>query len=356
MKILHVDTATEWRGGQNQIVLTAAGQQARGHDVLVFAHREGELAKRAEAEGVSVRRSVVGRGDVSWRTIDAIRATSRGFSPDVIHVHESHGVWGSILAARDRAPRPRLVASRRVDFPLRIFSRLKYGRMDRVLAVSRAVRDVLLASGLQTTKVVLVPEGVKDRPPRSGGEAILRALGVQEGSRVVGNVAQLVDHKDHATLIRAAAAVLKLEPATRFVICGDGPLKETLVALVMSLGIQDRVVFAGFRNDLDALIPAFDVFCLSSHLEGLGTSIIDAMCFARPVVATSAGGIPDSVIDGETGRLVAPRDHEGLGRALLEVIQDPALARRMGEAGRRRFVDQMTDEAMVDRTLAAYSM
>ena len=354
MRILHVDTATEWRGGQNQIVLTAGGQKSRGHDVLVFANRDGELARRAEAMSLPVLRAAVGRGDLSWRTIGALRHAARDFGPDVIHVHESHGLWGSVLAARDQAHRPRLVASRRVDFPLRFLSRLKYARMDRVLAVSRAVREILIAGRLDPIRVVLVPEGVRDRPADPGGSEILRNLGVPAGAPVVGNVAQLVDHKDHATLLRAGAHVLKARPGTHFVICGDGPLRSELEKLTHDLSIQDRVVFAGFRSDLDSLIPSFDVFCLSSHLEGLGTSVIDAMCFARPVVATTAGGIPDSVSDRETGRLVPPRHHEALALALLEVLDDSALARKMGEAGRRRFLASMTDDAMVEKTLAAY--
>lgn len=293
MRILHVDTATEWRGGQNQIVVTAEEQASLGHDVLVFANALGELAARARAT-LPVHAAAVGRGDLSWRTLQAIRDAVRGFNPDVIHVHESHGIPGAILAARGASRRPRLVASRRVDFDLRFMSRLKYGRMDKVLAVSRAVQEVLVRSGLSKEKVALVHEGVKDRKPRPGGPEALRALGIPQGALVVGNVAQLVDHKDHATLLRAAAIVLAARPDCRFLICGDGPLRGDLTALATSLGIADRVSFAGFRGDLDALIPCFDIFCLSSHLEGLGTSVLDAMCFSRPVVATRAGGIPDA--------------------------------------------------------------
>lgn len=354
MRILHVDTATEWRGGQNQIVVTAEGQKALGHEVLVFANASGQLAERSLAVGLSVHRALVGRGDLSPRTVTATLEAARAFAPDVIHVHESHGLVGAILAARRAAVRPLLVASRRVDFPLGFVSRLKYGRLDRLLAVSRAVREVLIAGGLSAGKVVLVHEGVKDRPPRPGGREALATLGVPAGALVIGNVAQLVDHKDHATLLRAAAIVLKSRPETRFVICGDGPLREELLALARSLGIAERVIFAGFRADLDALIPAFDIFCLSSHLEGLGTSVLDAMCFGVAVVATRAGGIPDSVVDGETGKLAPPRDHQALADALVEVLASPEIRARYGAVGRARFAKEFTSAAMVEATLAAY--
>ncbi len=355
MRILHIDTATEWRGGQNQIVLTAEGQIARGHEVMVFANAEGRLAERASLASLPVHKASVGRGDLSWRTLQAVHGAVKAFSPDVLHIHESHGLLAAILAARRVAHRPRLVASRRVDFSLRFASRFKYAQMDRVLAVSEGVRKVLIEGGLAPEKVALVHEGVRDRPPAPGGRETLVSLGVPMGVPVVGNVAQLVDHKDHATLVRAAAIVLKSLPECRFLFCGAGPLRTSLDALARSLGIRDRIIFAGFRSDLDALIPCFDVFCLSSHLEGLGTSVLDAMCFSRPVVATSAGGIPDAVTDGETGRLVPPRDHEGLARALGETLASPETLARFGAAGRARFLKDFTSAAMTDATIASYA-
>lgn len=355
MKILHIDTATEWRGGQNQIVLTAVGQKVLGHQVEVFANTHGQLAVRGRAAGLSVPERSVGRGDFSLKTLGGVRAALRTFSPDVIHIHESHGLMAAILAVRGMKPRPRMIASRRVDFPLKATSRFKYRRMDKVLAVSNAVCDVLIHGGLPSEKVLLVHEGVNDRPPIPGGRALFAALGIPGGAPVVGNVAQLVDHKDHATLIRAAALVLKVRPTCHFVICGDGPLKASLMDLASSLSIGAQIVFAGFRPDLDALIPVFDIFCLSSHLEGLGTSILDAMCFSRPVVATRAGGIPDAVVDGQTGRLVATRDPSALADALLETLRSEAMLRQYGLAGRARFLRHLTSDAMVAATLAAYA-
>jgi L-malate glycosyltransferase len=114
------------------------------------------------------------------------------------------------------------------------------------------------------------------------------------------------------------------------------------------------LVFAGFRHDLDRLFPAFTVFCLSSHMEGLGTSLLDAMAFSRAVVATSAGGIPEAVEDGVTGRVVPVRDPAALADALVETLADPVRAAALGAAGRRRFEERFTAERMVDETIAAY--
>jgi glycosyltransferase involved in cell wall biosynthesis len=143
-------------------------------------------------------------------------------------------------------------------------------------------------------------------------------------------------------------------PSVRFVIVGEGELEARLRAQAAALDLGASVVFAGFRSDLDAVLPAFDVFCLSSQMEGLGTSLLDAMCYGRAVVATAAGGIPEAVEDGVTGRVVPPRQPEALARALAEVLEDREQRERLGAAGRRRFLDRFTAERMVDETLAVY--
>ena len=134
-------------------------------------------------------------------------------------------------------------------------------------------------------------------------------------------------------------------------IAGEGELRGALEAQARELGIAERTVFAGFRRDLDRLLPAFSVFCLSSRLEGLGTSVLDAMAFGLPVVASAAGGIPEAVLDGVTGRTVRPRDPVALAQALGEVLADEALRRAWGAAGRQRFLECFTSERMVDETL-----
>jgi glycosyltransferase involved in cell wall biosynthesis len=169
---------------------------------------------------------------------------------------------------------------------------------------------------------------------------------------VVGNVAALTGHKDHATLVEAMALLRPRVPEARLVVAGEGELRPALEALVRDRGLGDRVAFAGFRHDLDVLLPAFSVFCLSSRLEGLGTSLLDAMAFGLPVVATAAGGIPEAVEDGVTGRVVPTRDPAALADALADVLGDAGRRRAFGDEGRRRFLERFTADHMVAETLA----
>ena len=347
MRVLHVDSARGWRGGQAQVLLSARAMAERGHAVLLACQRGGTLERRARAAGidaVAMRFS----GDLSpaaWLPLS--RATTR-FRPDVLQLHDPHALIAGFVAAG----RARLVATRRVDFALQgTFSRAKYKRCQRVIAVSRRIADVLRAGGIAPERLRVVYEGVRDRAAQPGGRETLHALGVPRGSLVVGNVAALTDHKDHSTLLAAAAELLKQRADVSFVILGEGELRAALEAHAAHLGLGARCLFLGFRDDLDALIPAFDVFCLSSHMEGLGTSLLDAMCFARPVVATSAGGIPEAVADGISGTLVPPRDPQALARALAELLEGPDRRAAYGAAGRRIFEERFTEARMVEETL-----
>ena len=354
MRVLHVDSARGWRGGQNQVWLSARGMAARGHDVVVACRAGGVLAERARAAGLAVREMRF-RGDLWPAAALALASVLREMRPDVVHLHDPHAVSAGMLARRLAGPRP-LVATRRVDFALRGFlSRRKYAACDRVIAVSEAIAGVLRRGGIAPERLRVVYEGVPDRPAQTGGREALRELGIPEDAPVVGNVAALTGHKDQATLLAAAARVGVRMPEVRFLIVGQGELRGRLEARSRELGLERRCIFAGFRADLDRLIPAFTVFCLSSHMEGLGTSLLDAMAFGVPVVAASAGGIPEAVTDGLTGRLVPPRDPDALAAALVDVLADPARRAAWGRAGRQRFEERFTADRMVEATLATYA-
>jgi L-malate glycosyltransferase len=278
----------------------------------------------------------------------------RTFRPDVVHLHDPHAISAGLMAARLHGG-GRLVATRRVDFPLRgSLSRRKYRSCARVIAVSRAIATTLEGSGVPASVLRLVYEGVPTRNAPAGGPEALQALGVPPGSLVVGNVAALTDHKDHATLLEAAPLVLARLPDVRFLAVGDGELRLTLQSRAAALGLGDRWIWAGFRSDVDALLPCFAVFCLSSRSEGLGTSLLDAMNFGRAVVATAAGGIPEAVEDEVTGRVVPVRDPRALADALVDLLADPSRREAMGRAGRRRFEERFTVERMVEETLRVY--
>lgn len=348
MRVLHVDSALGWRGGQNQVWLTAKGMAARGHEVLVACRRGGRLAARLHEDRLPVR-EISFHGDFWPAAILALHRLAREFRPSVVQLHDPHAVSTGLLAGKAVKHR---IATRRVDFPLKSG---KYRHCERVIAVSRAIASLLAQGGVCAERVRVVYEGVPDRPAEGGGRQVFEALGIPAGAPVVGNVAALTDHKDHRTLLEAAALARARVPEARFLILGEGELRASLEARAHELGLSDRVVFAGFRTDLDRLIPAFSILCLSSHHEGLGTSLLDAMNFGRPIVATNAGGISEAVEDGVSGRVVETRAPQQLADALCEILLDPERGAAMGAAGRQRFLERFSTERMLDATLRVYA-
>ncbi len=350
---MHVDSAREWRGSQSQVLLAAQGMAARGHSVVVVCQAGGRLEGRARAAGLAVHPTAF-RGDLAPTAILGLARVLRAESPHVVHAHDPHTTAASLLAAR-LCRGSRLLASRRVSLPVHgPFSRLKYAACDRVIAVSRAVARELVDDGLPARRLLLVHDGVVDRPPEGGGREALRDLGVPPGGPVIGNVAALTEHKDHATLLAAMPRVLRAVPAARLVIVGAGELRGPLEAEALRRGLGDRCVFTGFRADVDRFIPAFSLLCLTSRTEGLGSSLLDAMCFGRAVVAAETGGIPEAVVHGRTGLLVPVGDPSALAAALTRLLLSPGEREAMGRAGRRRFERLFTAERMVDGTLRSY--
>ena len=249
-------------------------------------------------------------------------------------LHDPHAVSAGLIATRlgRRVP---LVAVRRVDFPLRgAFSRAKYAACDGVIVVSSAIGSVMGRGGIASERLALVYEGVPDRRPAPGGRAALAELGVPEDApvdrqrgRAHGPQGPRDAARGHGAPARQAARGVARDRSARGSCAACSKPRRGRSALA------DRTVFAGFRSDLDRLLPAFSVFCLSSRLEGLGTSVLDAMAFGLPVVATAAGGIPEAVHDGVTGRLVPPRDSRALAGALCEALSDEARPPGLGRGG-----------------------
>ncbi|MGH8265437.1 MAG: glycosyltransferase, partial [Steroidobacteraceae bacterium] len=139
-----------------------------------------------------------------------------------------------------------------------------------------------------------------------------------------------------------------------FVILGEGELREPLERQVRDYHLEKHVLLPGFRTDVLGCIKGFDLFAMSSVTEGLGTSLLDAMACARPIVATRAGGIPEIVEEGVNGRLVPPRDHTAMAKAIVELLRDGGERRRMGEAGLARVRTRFTVERMVRQTADVY--
>ena len=354
---LHIDTARTWRGGQNQVLVTAMGLRALGHRTMVVAHAEGVLKERA-AEGLDVI-SLAPRSEMDLGAAWRLSRVLKQLKPDIVHAHDPHAVAMSALALSmsTQPTKPPLVASRRVDFHIRgnTLSRWKYRQVDCFVCASEAIRKMLVADGIEDERTVTVHEGIDVEHVRAAPPAKLHEeFWLPHEAPVVGNVAALVPHKGQRYLIDAAALVLRHVPDARFIMAGEGELRPQLERQIKEHRLEKHVFLAGFRPDVLSLHKSFDIFALSSTTEGLGTSLLDAMACGKPIVATTAGGIPEVVDDGATGLLVPPRDAERLAQAIVVLLKDAEKRAKFGAAGLARVRDRFSAERMVQDTLRVY--
>lgn len=353
LTVLHVDTERGWRGGERQVLWIAEGQRARGHHPLVAARPGEALAEHAGRAGLAVV-PCAPAGELDALAALSLRRVIRRERVQVVHAHTAHALALGAMAALGTPAR--LVVTRHTGFRLHAnpFTRWKYGRARAVIAVSRDVERVLLEGGIERARITVVPSGVRlDRPVASPPLEVRHALGVPAGAPLVVMVGALGADKDPLTFVRAVDVAHRAVPTMRALLVGEGPLRGELEAEIARRGLADVVRLTGFRADADALIAAADVVALSSVHEGLGTVLVDAMALGKPVAATAAGGIPEVVVDGETGLLAPPRDADALGSAIARLLGDRELAARFGRAGLAR-APLFSIENTVAGTLAVY--
>jgi glycosyltransferase involved in cell wall biosynthesis len=354
---LHLDTALTWRGGQHQVLLTVLGLRERGHRAVLVAHPGGVLYRRASEGDDLVPLSPRSEVDLAsaWRLSKIIAS----YGPEVVHAHDPHAVAMASLAMSftGRATAPPLVASRRVDFHLQkhSFSRWKYRQVALFVAASAAIKDILVRDDIPASRVAVVHDGIDvERVAKVQPADIHQTFWFPKGAPVVVNVGALVNHKGQKFLVEAMAQVRRQIPDAQLVIFGEGDLREPLTRQIHDLGLDKHVVLAGFRDDVLGLTRSADLFVMSSVTEGLGSAVLDAMALGLPVVATRAGGIPEVVEDGVTGRLVPPGRADALADAIVLMLRDPATRRRMSAAGRARVEAEFGLDRLVEGTLAAY--
>lgn len=356
--VAHIDDGREWRGGQRQVLLLVQGLAARGLRQWVLTPAGSPLAVRL--------RDFPGLVEYDGRLGPALRKLLRVAPIRIIHTHRS-GAHRKALAVHRQLRRivsrdrwPLFVTTRRVDFALKrnpISRRVYLDPHQHYIAISSGVREMLIRGGVESERIDIVHSGI---PPLDAGSVIPRhevrgELGLSSEQIAIGNVGALTDHKGQRYLIEAAPEVLRAFPEVRFFIFGEGELRQKLEGLIERLQLADRVRLCGHVPEVSARLSGLDVYAHPSHLEGLGTAILDAMLAGLPVVAARTGGVPDVVIDGETGLLAPPGDAGAFARRLMDLLRMTQAERdAMADRGRRHARTHFSADAMVEGTFAVY--
>lgn len=366
--VLQVTRGAIWGGGERHVLSLLEGFQHRSVRMSLAVFGEGRLAEEARRLNVTVHclpKRFRGDPRPLWGLLRAIRR----HRVDIVHTHMPSGnVYGRIAArlARGRGLITTLhyVDREALPFLHPILQRLLFDgdiRMaamcDRIVATSEHLRRTLVERGMSERKLVTILNGVNlgtSPPDERESDGLRRELGIARGIPVIGIVGRLVPVKNHALFLRTARAVLDRGAPAVFVVVGDGPLREPLRALSRALGLEDHVVFTGFRADVMRLLTVFDVCMLTSNSETSAYGVSEPMAMGRPVVATAVGGVTELIDDRMDGWLCPPGDAAALTEGVCALLADPAGAARMGERAARKVRERLSLDGQVGRLEEVY--
>lgn len=327
MRILHVASGREWRGGQRQALLLARGlTEIPDVQTVVVTGAGTPLAERLLEARVPTHLVTWSMG-LDPRVVAGI--LSAGTPGTIVHAHDSHA--HALADAAVRLRRMPLVVTRRVAFPIRHPDRWR--RADRVIALSRPVADRVRDAGVEADRLTVIPPGV-DLADVARPRCVppLPTLPPPDAP-VVLCVAALTPEKGVDVLVEAAAIMATRVPRAHWLVLGGGPQRAALLARIATLGLEDRVQLLGEVSDPLAFLPAATLVVQPSRSEGFGSSVLDALAAGRPVVASDTGGLPEALAAGG-GVLVPPGDATALAEAVGRLLTTPAEREALGAAGR----------------------
>lgn len=283
--------------------------------------------------------------------------------PDVVHTHLFKSDLHGRLAARLCGVPVVISTSHNNDvwarqFPFGYIYGVTAKLTDRVIAVSDEVREYQIQyTSILPEKIIVIKNGVdvqRFAGQETSGKALRHELQIAADVPLIGIIGRLQPQKDHGNFLLAASQIRNKLPDARFLIVGDGPLREPLLAQVQALGLEASIVFCGIRRDIPAVLAALDVLVIASKWEGLPVILLEGMAAGLPIVSTAVGGVPSVVADGIEALLVPPEDSAALATACLNILQNPTLAQSIANAGFLRVKEQFSLDAMIAKTLKLY--
>ncbi len=356
LRIAHIDTGLGLRGGQRQLLMLAEGLKQRGHHQMIVCQEGSELIGAAHDR--QIRTFTLPSFD-PWHAFGSLllRQEIEGWRPRILHAHDGRGqsiAWMSSIGLPVRR-----VASRRVMFVSadRWTYRLKYKlTCDAVVAVSEKIRELSTQAGIPPEQIHVIPDGIEipQHLPTAAERLQLRSSwGLDDDHFVVGLLGASTPEKGHDIAIAAFAGLRKRLPNARLVLAANEPV-STYERSILSADIDlDNLVRLGPLCDLADFFPGLDLFIMPSRSEGLGSSALWSMAYGIPLVATRVGGLPEIVVENETGWLVPPDSPEALADAIINASHDSKGLTEFGRNGRRR-AEGFSADIMVAGTEALY--
>jgi len=355
MKILHVETGRHLYGGPQQVIYLMTALREHGHDGTLVCPPGSGIDTAAREQGVPVR-GLFCAGDLDLPFAYRLAQYIGDSKPDIVHCHSRRGadMLGGLAASFADVP---AVVSRRVDnTEMRLIAALRYRPFKKVIAISDAIAEVLRDRGVEDERIEVIRSAVDadrfaNKPDCTG---FRQEFGLPDDALVIAAAGQLIPRKGHRYLLEVVAKLRQSQPSLRLMIFGEGYLGNQLRAQTETLGIEDVVTFAGFREDLDDFMSCFDLFVHPALAEGLGVATLKAQAAGVAVIGFAAGGLPEAVEHEKTGLLVPPEDVAALQTAIRTLIEDDELRGRYGDAGQKRMQNEFSIATMAARHVELY--
>ena len=362
IKIIHIITGIAVGGAENHLLSLLGKLDRRKYKIdLAYLKDKAELKDAFESIGISpIRIDLKSNYDLIalWRLFRLIKRERY----NIVHTHLFHADTYGTLAAY-LAKVPIIISSKHNDEEF--LQKLVYKMLHRVttlfskkiIALSDHVKDYVVRIGVgNPDKVKTIYYGLDWRPYDNLNRSytVREEFGIDKRTILIGTIARLTKQKGLKYLLEAFRQVLDTEKNCKLMIVGRGELEDELKNLSKELGIEDKVIFTGFREDIPEIMHSLDIFVLPSLWEGLGRVFLEAMAARKPIVATNVSAIPEVIANGETGILVPPRNPGALVKGILHLIKNPDAVIRMGEAGRKRLEEKFSIEEMVRKTKEIY--
>jgi glycosyltransferase involved in cell wall biosynthesis len=368
INVCHLISGDLWAGAEVQaygLLCSLKSVPDLGLSAIVL--NEGKLSAALRKAGIEVK--VIEESKYGFfKILSLISDELKDKDINILHTHRyKENVLGALLKRKCRVKRlvqtvhginEPFIGIKKLKIELYSWLNKYYTRnyFDKVMAVSFNIGEKL-KRGLDTDKIDVIHNAVdlSDTGPIGSLQKIREELNIEKGQPVIGTAGRMVPIKGYDILLEAAAIILRKKHGVRFLLAGDGPLKTELEGKAKEIGLEQEVMFLGFRDDIKDVIHSFDIFVISSYHEGMPMILLEAMAMRKAVVATNVGGINEIIEDNVSGLLVRPGDAQGLASACLIVLEDFDMRIRMGVAARKRIEKEFSIEIHTKRVLKAYN-
>ncbi|MFW5777672.1 MAG: glycosyltransferase [Bacteroidota bacterium] len=359
-KILFITSPLTWRGGEQQLAYLLEILTEKNVAFGIVCPIKSSFHRLCIEKGYQVH-SFVLRGIFNIVVGSFVYRIWKRYGYSLLHANDSHAhmaaVWSSVMGCK--AP---VVLHRRVDFPVKntVFSRKKYNwpTIAAIICISEEVKKVLEPAVRNKNIIHVIHSGIDLERFEQGGASStdLRELySIPVQKKLVGMVAALAPHKDHKTFVKTAELVLRKRDDAVFIAIGEGSTRKDIETLINKKKLTGKVIIAGFMQNIPGILPQLDCFLLTSQTEGMGTSLLDAFAAGVPVVATSAGGIPEIVIHQKTGLLAPVKDAQALSENVSVLLDDQNMRQYLTNQAKKH-LPRFTYQEMGIKTIQIYRM